>query len=342
MKKVVIIGGGFCGARVAKNLQSTFEVTLIDDKEYFEFTPGVLRVLVEPEREKTLQILHRSYLAKGKFIKGKVSEVSSAYVFINKKKIPYDYLVITNGSYYRQLKGVKALVATRGSTLALQNRDLINNTRVVIIGGGFIGVELAAEICTVFKEKQVTIINMADQLLERCSDRARAYASRFLHDRGVRLVLGEKIVRAKNKTLFTDKGTSLQADMVFTCAGIAASADFMKKHFSSTINERGAIKVNANLLVEGTKNIFAGGDVCSIVEEKTAQAAEKHAEIIIRNIRALEQDKPLTGYVPKKRPMLISLGKSDGILDSSGLFMAGFIPSLMKWYVEKTTMWKYA
>jgi NADH dehydrogenase FAD-containing subunit len=45
---VVIVGGGFAGAYVAKALEDCFRVTLVDNKDYFEFTPSVLRTIVEP------------------------------------------------------------------------------------------------------------------------------------------------------------------------------------------------------------------------------------------------------------------------------------------------------
>ena len=51
VKRVVVVGGGFAGSNVVCGLEKDerFSVTLIDTKDYFEFTPGVLRVLVEPE-----------------------------------------------------------------------------------------------------------------------------------------------------------------------------------------------------------------------------------------------------------------------------------------------------
>jgi hypothetical protein len=47
-REVVIVGGGFAGAYVAKALEDSFRVTLVDNKDYFEFTPSVLRTIVEP------------------------------------------------------------------------------------------------------------------------------------------------------------------------------------------------------------------------------------------------------------------------------------------------------
>ena len=64
-KKLVIIGGGFAGSLVARNLEKEFNVTLIDTKPYFEFTPGILRTIVEPDHIKKVVIwliIYRAYL----------------------------------------------------------------------------------------------------------------------------------------------------------------------------------------------------------------------------------------------------------------------------------------
>ncbi len=76
-RNVVVVGGGFAGAKIAKSLESSYHVTLVDSKNYFEFTPSVLRVMVEPNHVNNIQVragvcmkltllspkvLHREYL----------------------------------------------------------------------------------------------------------------------------------------------------------------------------------------------------------------------------------------------------------------------------------------
>ena len=99
--------------------------------------------------------------------------------------------------------------------------------------------------------------------------------------------------------------------------------------------------VNNFLQVSERKNIFAGGDVTSTNEEKTAQNAEKHAKKIIQNIRNLEKGKKLKRYEPKKRMMVISLGKNDGILSYGNFMIGGFIPAMFKRFIEWKSMEKY-
>src|SRR3989344_3467912 len=117
-KKVVIIGGGFAGSDVAKKVEKEVDVTLIDTKNYFEFTPGVLRTIVEPEHIKKIQDLHSDYLKSAKIIVGKVNEVSKEYVLVGKKKIYFDYLVISSGSSYNSpFKEQRVVIARRAENL---------------------------------------------------------------------------------------------------------------------------------------------------------------------------------------------------------------------------------
>ena len=75
MRKLIIIGGGFAGAKIAKTLENKFDVTLIDSKDYFEFTPSILRAIIDTKHLKKIQILHKDYLKKSKIIKEYVKEI---------------------------------------------------------------------------------------------------------------------------------------------------------------------------------------------------------------------------------------------------------------------------
>ena len=100
MKKVVIIGGGFAGALAARKLEDSFAVTLIDAKDYFEFTPSILRTLIEPGHYKKIEVLHRRYLHQAQVVDEIVESFDSQAVVTKTKKYPYDYLIIATGSRY--------------------------------------------------------------------------------------------------------------------------------------------------------------------------------------------------------------------------------------------------
>lgn len=335
MKKVVIVGGGFVGSYCAKALENDFDTILIDTTDYFEFTPSVLRVIVEPKCLKNIHVKHKDYLKKANFIHGEVKEVNKKYVLVKGKKIKFDYLVICSGSkYYLPIKEQNVLVPTRIENLKKSNEELKKAKNVVLIGGGIVGVELAAEIIEKFPKKKVTIIEGQDCLVKRNNAKCGIYAENFLEKRGVKVLLNELFVKEIKNYVITNKGKRIKADLIFICTGINFNSEFMQKNFSRELDNKKRIKVNEFLQLHGSKNIFVGGDILAIDEEKLAQNARKHSKIISGNIMRIEKGKKLKKYVSKKRPFVISLGKYHGIFEYGDFVMDGFIPALMKKIIE--------
>lgn len=86
--------------------------------------------------------------------------------------------------------------------------------------------------------------------------------------------------------------------------------------------------------MQGYRNIFAAGDVTDIPCEKLCQTAGAEGCVVIKNLRCVESGKPLHKYVPQTCPMLVSLGRYDGVFIYRGFTMTGFIPAAMKEFVE--------
>ena len=341
MKKVVIIGGGFAGTTVARALEKDFDVTLIDSKNYFEFTPGILRTIVEPQHIRKIQRMHLNYLKHSRFIRGQVKRVTKKDVFVGRRIIPFDYLAICLGSRYnRPIKEQTAVVATRASHLRRHYQRLCKARRVLIVGGGLVGVELAAEIITHYPDKKVTIIHAHDRLMERNHENSIQHADMFLRKKGVTIIYNE-LVENYNKGLFrTDKGRRVAADIAFLCTGIIPNFESLKSSMKKNLNEKNHIKVNNYLQVLGCKNVFAAGDINDRAAEKTAQNAEIQARTVVNNIKALEKQGVLREYQADKTPLVISLGKYNGIFEYKNIVITGIIPAFMKWFIEKREMWK--
>ncbi len=342
MKHLIIIGGGFAGAYLAKELEQEFDVTLFDTKDYFEFTPSVLRTLVEPEHIKKIEVLHSSYLKRATIIREAVERVTPTEIIVGKKCYPFDYLVIASGSRYNSpIKEQDIVIKMRGQELRNYAQKLEKAKSVLIVGGGVVGTELAAEICEKYPQKKITMVHAGSSLLERNPTKARAYAEHFLKKRNVTILFNERITGGKGKIYHTDKEKKINADLVFLCTGIVPNSEFLEKDLSHSLNEKKFLHINQYLQLEEHPAIFAAGDINDSKEEKTAQSAEKQAEVVCHNIRALEKKQQLKSYLPHQRPMVISLGKWHGIFIDKNFVWTGIIPSFLKRAIEWKTMWRY-
>jgi NADH dehydrogenase FAD-containing subunit len=256
--------------------------------------------------------------------------------------MPFDYLVIASGSSYTTIiKDENVIAMNRAKKLRDYHEKLKKAKKIVIVGGGVVGIELAAEIMTHFPDKDMTIVEAGKKIMSRQSEKVSRYAQKFLENRNVKIMFGEKITDYNNHHIETDKGKNIHAEIVLMCTGIKPNSSFMKKYFSQSIDEKGFIKTNNFLQLEKSENIFIAGDVAAIREEKLAQNAEHHAKIIIKNIRGLKKDQPLQEYRQKQRIMVISLGKYNGIILYKDFMLTGIVAGILKNLIEWFFMAKY-
>ena len=340
--KVVILGGGFCGAFIAKKLdtQKELDVILIDKKEYFEYSPSLCKLLSTPSYHKRITIPFTQFLKNTRIITDSIVQVTPELIEITKERLPFDYLVIATGIDYPIFLDDTEHVFTikSGDEVTLHAEKVAQANTILIIGGGLIGTEVAGELATQVPKKQIILLHPHDRLLERNTRRVSRYAKKYLEDHGVHIIFGEKIVHYQHGIFITDTQRRINADIGIWCGGIKSNPWYMKTFPPSIFKERNALKVNQFLQLEGYPNVFVGGDINSTTEEKTAASAEQHAQVISENIlRALRQ-KPLRRYTPRRKPMIISLGNWDGILTYPPLLLMGFIPAIIKLLVEKISI----
>jgi NADH dehydrogenase FAD-containing subunit len=331
-KNVVIIGGGFAGCEAAGRLQEDFHVTLIDRKEFFECTVGVPKALFEPEYLDTMTIPYSKLLKKTDIVIAKVLEVSPQQVTHSEGILSYDYLLICSGSGYNfPIKTEELAFSERAKKIKALEKELREAEKVLVVGGGPVGVEVAGEIATIYPDKELTLVHNDSHLVPRLSKKSQDYAEDFFRRHRVRLILGESVRERKNNTYITDKGTTIEADIKYNCIGIVPNTDFLTTYFSENIDEKKRIKVNDYLQVPGYQNIFALGDCNNVNEEKLAINAKRHATLTVDNMYNLEKGHRLQPYIVSKLFIsLVSLGSDAGLLSTPWYTMIGFMPAQFK------------
>jgi hypothetical protein len=180
-RHVVVVGASFGGLACARMLRRDFDVTIIDEHDYFEYTPGILRNFVKPEHMHALSAsLHG---VKGvKFVHGSVDYIGASAVRVRLapgsgategelafgRKIKFDYGIVASGSSYPA--GIKA--GRRTATLEQravfwrqQAHKIAAAKTVVVVGGGPVGVELAAEIIVEHPATKIVLVHGGKRLL---------------------------------------------------------------------------------------------------------------------------------------------------------------------------------
>lgn len=185
--------------------------------------------------------------------------------------VSYDKLILTPGAVPRRLpfKGndLDNIYFLRGREWALKNKAKINDptvSQVVVIGSGYIGIELVE--AYVKAGKEVTVIDVSDRILPTYLDKAFTdILTADLESRGVHVRTGETVqeIRGENgkaAAVVTDKGT-YPADLVAEAAGVVPNTDWLKG--TVDLNPNGTIKVDGWQRTS-IPDVFAAGDACMI------------------------------------------------------------------------------
>ena len=221
-KNVVVIGSGAAGmtaASEAKRCDPSAKVTIITEDEHIAYSPCVIPWAIEGKAKWEDIVMHDvAFYKKERDIevltKTKVTSVSDAdkkVVTADGKEFVYDSLVIATGSTVfippvegKDLKGVFGIKTVNdGKAIEAALKDAKN---VVIAGAGVIGLEAA--LAMVNMGKDVTVIEMMDQVIPRIADSDMALPiQKYLEGCGIKFVLKAPL----QKVCGTDKVTGVMA-----------------------------------------------------------------------------------------------------------------------------------
>jgi NADH dehydrogenase FAD-containing subunit len=353
-QQVVIVGGGYAGTALARQLDSHARVTLVEKKERFFHNVGALRAVVDPSWQPKIFIPYDGLLQRGRVLHDTVLEASSTSLRLaSGEQLTFDYLVLATGSSYPfPAKTPYDDVAQSSRVLTQASERIRAAQHILLIGAGPVGIEFAGEIVTRFPSKQVTLIDPAPSLLGRFKPQLGVQLLKELQQRGVRVILGEQLqslpaaldpdaldVPLPSATFVTDKGTVIEADLAFICFGAQPNSAYLGSDLAASRDAHGRLKVNQFLQVEGQRHIFAIGDVTNIQEPKLAVGAGLHAGIVAENIRRLIAHKGTTApalkaYQPLTASVLIVPVGPDGGAGQlplfGGLVVGRFLTSQIK------------
>ena len=334
MARVTIVGGGYGGITAAKALDDVAEVTLVEQKDTFVSHAAALRAAVDRDWAEKIFLPYDKLLTNGRIVHGTALTVRGTTVEVSGHgQIEADYLVLATGTAYPfPAKHMESSSVIAKARIERVHANLEQSSRVLILGAGAVGIELAGEITSAFPQVKVTMLEAADRILPAgdYKPEIREAIADQLTQRGVEILTGDSLsflppVDVGVLSPFrvtTQGGRQLEADMWFRAYGSAAATGFLSEDYDEVRHYDGTIRVDEYLRVVDHPGVWAIGDITDVRESKRADAARQQARVVIANITAqIEGEEPDAHYVPTKEWVILPLGPNMGasqLLDSDG------------------------
>ncbi|MBU3814479.1 MAG: NAD(P)/FAD-dependent oxidoreductase [Candidatus Bacteroides intestinipullorum] len=337
-KRVVIVGGGFGGLKLANALRKTgMQVVLVDKNNFHQFPPLIYQVASSGIEPSSISFPFRKIFRKRKNFYFRMAEARS--IFPDKKilqtsigKIEYDYLVLAAGTttnffgnkhLEEEAMPMKTLPEAMGLRNALlgnlersitcateQERNELQN--IVIVGGGATGVEIAGVLSEMKKyvlpadypdmdssQLNIFLIEAAGRLLGGMSPESSAAAEQFLRNMGVNVCLHKKVTDYRDHKVIFEDGMEIPTRTFIWVSGVKAVS--IGNIPAECMGRGGRLKVDAYNRVEGLKDVFAIGDQCIMTADKDYPYGHPQlAQVAIQQGKLLAEN---LKRIEKKKPL---------------------------------------
>ena len=268
-KKVVIIGAGIAGVQAASSLAGSADVALINNEEFLPYyRMRIEEVLCGSDPQSLFMHPLGWYEEKGiDIIGGDVCGIDPGkgeVMLSDGRSLAYDELVIATGSQANvfPLEGDGCeCYSLRTMKDALILKDVLPKAHsLAVIGGGLLGLELAASVASHF-HIPVSVIEVAPYILPRQLDEpsARKLES-LLQERGVKVIAGAVAKGADDVSLVLEDGRRVDADIICFSSGVHADLSLVE---GTGIETGRAIKVSDRLCTN-VGHVYAIGDAVEL------------------------------------------------------------------------------
>ena len=314
-KKVVIVGGGFAGLNCAQYLagQENLEVVVLDRNNYHQFQPLLYQVATGTLSPDNAAFNLRGVLASYPNVDVTMTEVQSvdlstrtAYS-VTGHQFQGDFLVLAAGAEanFFNITGARAhtlplysltdaerlrsRLLTEPETADREGARKPEPLRIVVIGGGATGVEIAGAIGDVLKRTpdfvfkhtdlkrvSVTLIDMANTILGPFSRHSQEYATAALRERGVELCIGVSVREITKDHVLLSDGSKISTQLVIWAGGLKASG--LSGSLGIKTGRGGRVDVQPDLSVAGFVGVYALGDFANF-KTSTGEALPQLASV---------------------------------------------------------------
>jgi len=281
--KVLVVGNGPGGVELAKNLSGTFDVTVVDREEVPHYSKPMLSLYIAGlvGRKKLFPYSIEWYERRGIELlletEAKLIDRGRKVLMTNGGELPYDVLVLATGARAREpgVEGKEYLLTLRDLDDAEEVRRLVEeNGELLVVGGGFMGLELAANLAKA--GYRVKLIHRRDTFLGLDRELSSIIRKR-LEESGVEFHLNVDLLRADSNGVATSGGY-VKSRVKLCAIGITPNVGIARKS---------GVHVGRGVLIDeefrtSARDVYAIGDcaeyngtICG-----TARGAMGHARVL--------------------------------------------------------------
>jgi len=303
-KRIVVIGAGFGGLNLVKNLREpNLEIVLIDQQNHHLFQSLLYQMATAGLSAPDIAQPIRSILSGREDVKILMAEVEAIdldaqQISADGETFAYDYLVMALGgktSYFGNdhweefAPGLKTLndalhirnkVLTAFEHAEAETEDRAKKQRLmtaVVVGGGPTGVEMAGAFAELFRhvfkkdfrhidlsETHVVLVEGGDRILSAYAETLSRQAENQLKSLGVEVVTGDLVADIQPNQVALASGRVIDAETIIWAAGVEANP--LTRTLDVPQDKGGRLKVEPDCSLPGYPAVFALGDMINLVD----------------------------------------------------------------------------
>jgi NADH:ubiquinone reductase (H+-translocating) len=317
--KVIIVGAGFAGLKIARKLNNKpgFEVTLIDKFNYHQFQPLFYQVATSSLDASNISFPLRKMFQKSKNVHIRLAclksiDANAKVIHTDEGIYDYDILIIATGAdtnFFGNKNVEQNVFPMKSTTEALQLRHrLLQNfeealltkdpivlqklMNVVVVGGGATGVELSGSIAEMkryvlpkdypeldFSKMQIILLEGSGKTLGAMSDKSAAQSQEYLKRLGVTVMTNQIVKDYDGSVVSLQDGSTIPSALVIWAAGIKGN---VPEGIDKELIVRGnLITVDRYSRIKGYADIYAIGDVAYMETPKYPKGHPQVATVAI-------------------------------------------------------------
>lgn len=363
LQHIVIIGGGFAGLNLAKELdKNKFRVTILDKNNFHSFPPLFYQIASSGLEPSSISFPFRREMRRLKntnYHFGEVLEIDSknSTVRTQFETIKYDQLVIASGTtnnFFNQpelkekvhtLKSTAEAIRLRNEILDRLERACITTDRerrrqllsFVVVGGGPSGVEVAGALGEMKRyilnkeypeididDVRVILIEGTDRFLRTMSERASHDAKVYLGHLMIETRLNCMMKSYENNVLHLSTGEEIYCETLIWTAGITGNK--INGINDDSITRGNRYIVDSNCKIKGYDNIYALGDIAYLEDESHPNGYPQVAQVAIQQAKHLAKQLNTgadTAFKYVDKGSMATIGRNRAVCDLKFAYLYG-------------------